>query len=312
MFPDTMNISNPLAPTAPQSIIFGSIIGNNDGGEGVSGGPNIDIFNCTFTTPRVEANITCNGTSCKATQLRRSEKDRTSPFVPPVNFVGFANLLSFIRESLGTPHDGDASAPDQYLLGSDTPFSLGTRIYSTGGYANVSGKFFAARLTTLLNTAWQASLCPYSIALGSAANLTACQDQSLYIPMANTTARNVEVLPNAVYIAHEWRAIVLLLITTFLQLAALATMALTAVTRVPNVLGYVSSLTRDSACMARVVPPGGSTLDGAERARLLGDVRARLVDARPGEPVGRIVFAGVEDQRHGGSIGSLRSGRVYE
>ena len=100
-------------------------------------------------------------------------------------------------------------------------------------------------------------------------------------------------IPNAVYIANKWHAVVLLLITLFLQLAGLATMLLTAVIRAPNVLGFVSSLTRDSPYLAPIVPPGGSMLDGAERARVLGDVRVRLVDVKPEEPVGRIAFAAV-------------------
>lgn len=54
------------------------------------------------------------------------------------------------------------------------------------------------------------------------------------------------------------------------------------------------------------MPAGGSTLYRVERERLLGDVRVRLVDARLGERLGRVVLMGVEG-RGGGDVGGLSS-----
>ena len=321
MFLDTSIITNnltnftiPSTPTAPLSLIFGSLIGNDADSPGLDSGPNIDIFSCNLTTAYVEANITCTGPSCKATQLRHSEKDRTSPFSPPFLVNTYKSLLSFIPQSLGLPDDATASAPDQYLLGSNAPLSLSGSLYATGGYANVPGPAFARRLTTLLNTAWQASLCPYGIALGSATNFTACQlgvDGPEYTPFATANATTMTTVPNAVYVTNIWHAVLLLLITALLQLVALGSVALGVVTRAPNVLGFVSSLTRDSPFFAGVVPEGGSGMGGGERARVLGDVRVRLADVRAGEAVGRVAFVGIEGGS-GEGMGRLRKGRAYE
>lgn len=304
-----------LTPTAQQlGFVFGSIIGNSDDSGLVQGSPNVDIFNCTITSPRVEANITCNGTSCKASRLRRSEIDHTSPLVPPLDNVSFLNLLTFIPQSLGHPHPGYSSTLDNYILGSDAPFSLGFNIYSPGGYAAIPGSFVSRRLTTLFNTAWQLSLCPYGI---STVNLTACTTDPAHPRAGTTTATAMTITPQAIYIANAWHAIALLLITSLLQLAGLASMVLSAVTRAPNLLGFVSSLTRDSPYVARMVPRGGSMLDGGERARLLGDMRVRLVDTQPEEPVGRIAFVGMEEEEGRGreekeDIGRLDKRRRYE
>ena len=140
MFLDTStNLSRPLETIAPQSLIFGSVIGNTEDDGEVRQPSIIDIFNCTLTTARVEVNITCDGTTCKATQVRRSEKDHTSPFVPPFDSTSYSWLLTFIPKSLGLPHDGDPSPPDQYLLGSTAPLSLASKAFSTGGYAHIPG-----------------------------------------------------------------------------------------------------------------------------------------------------------------------------
>lgn len=53
---------------------------------------------------------------------------------------------------------------------------------------------------------------------------------------------------------------------------------------------------------------GQSLLDGAERAQLLGDVRVRLADFRPGDGVGKVVFTG-EDGSCGTTLGRVR---IYE
>jgi hypothetical protein len=78
----------------------------------------------------------------------------------------------------------------------------------------------------------------------------------------------------------------------------------------PDVLRYVSSMTVANAHF-RTLPPGGTTLDGAQRARLLRDVRVRLGDIRgvdgdddddvdggggsDGADVGEIAFVAADD-----------------
>jgi hypothetical protein len=66
----------------------------------------------------------------------------------------------------------------------------------------------------------------------------------------------------------------------------------------PDILGYVSSLTRDSPYVK--VAEGGSALDGADRARLLRGLRVQLRDAMDGTgEVGRLVFGSVEETEEG-------------
>ena len=57
----------------------------------------------------------------------------------------------------------------------------------------------------------------------------------------------------------------------------------------PDLLGYVSSLTRDSAHFEQFSV--GSTLSELKRATLLQDVRVYIADVKPHMPVGRVAFS---------------------
>ena len=103
---------------------------------------------------------------------------------------------------------------------------------------------------------------------------------------ANASVNTYATIEEALYTASKGRAASLLVITTILQICAIATLILRLTTRAPDILGYISTMTRGNVHTA--VPSGGNTLDGVERARYLASMRFRLVDVRPEEEVGHI------------------------
>jgi hypothetical protein len=76
----------------------------------------------------------------------------------------------------------------------------------------------------------------------------------------------------------------------------------------PDVLGYVSSLTRDNPHMGGA-EWSGSSMDGLARAKELRGVRIRLEDAREKDEVGHIVVAALSGR--GETSKRLRKGRLY-
>lgn len=300
----------------PQQLTFYSIAASLTPGESIlriADPKSIDIFNCTLVTADIEAKIACNAKDCRAVQVRQYiAGDFASHF--PLGETALERFLIRLPHSLGKAGTSSPDPADNYLLGSDSPYTLGFGAFTRDGYANVSGSVFAKRLTTLMNTAWQASLCPYGISLGSTINFTACQAVAArnIAPVANTSAEITKIIPLSVYATNKWHAIVLLLISILLQLAAFATLGLSALTKSPNILGFVSSLTRDNPYMTGVIPDGGSALDGAERARALGHVRVRLADLRPGDTIGRVVLTS-DDGSNWRAMGKLSGKRrLYE
>lgn len=60
---------------------------------------------------------------------------------------------------------------------------------------------------------------------------------------------------------------------------------------VPDILDLASSMTRDNICVP--IPPGGSYLNGAERARRLKSLRLEPADIRREEEIGYIAIRAV-------------------
>lgn len=125
---------------------------------------------------------------------------------------------------------------------------------------------------------------------GSVEDVTAVDsvdDGSGPLMFGETTAY---VTPEGVmlYQANKVWAALLVLTALILQICAIWGLVLTYTSRAPNILGYVSSLTRDNPFLT--VPEGGNILDGLERARLLAKVRVPVGDVQPASELGHVAF----------------------
>jgi hypothetical protein len=284
--------SDLLTYKAYPNLVYGS---NNGGGQGIW------LYNCTIGTTRVEANIICNGNLCAVDRMRRSEKDKRPSIVSDFVWAptSFGNLLLYFPWTAGLVHDGFRAPTDLYMQGTSSPFETGTGIVS--GFANVTGKVFSRRLSTLINTVWQAGLAPTTTAIPPATNLSIYAD-----PLATHFAAKPTVADTAnkieIYAACRIWIGLLLVITLILQLCAIAGVWFKYKATAPDVLGHVSSLTRDNAFA--LVPDGGNTLDGLERARLLRDLKVQVGDVKWEEDKGHIAFRTVE------SAGEFKRGKV--
>jgi hypothetical protein len=261
------------------------------------------LYNCTLTTPRVEGHVVCNGTTCAMAEIRRSQRDLTSPKTPPFTFEEYINLLAFLPRSLGCYQS--ATPVDFYLLQPDGAINADASVLN---WSKRPGNEFGKRLTTLVNTVWQASMAPFGIQEGASANSTYSSSNEVEnIPSAMTTAvvsRNAQQ-----YTANRMYIGLLMAITLTLLAYAIASSFLSLMTRAPDVLGYVSTMTRDNPFIQ--VPAGGSTLDGAQRARFLADIQVRLGDVLPMENVGHVAFQRVGNSDDGRAGRLERSGRLY-
>ena len=241
----------------------------------------IEVYNCSLTHHLVEANVTCEGAKCNVLQMRSSGVTADSGNSLPFSFSEYSNLLRFIPSSLGASGSRLTPTPtDQFMLGSPSPLTQGDTPF-VKNYENITGAVFAGRLTTLLNTIWQASIAPGSIALGSSANFST-------IGSSSTTASVKEITPLAQYVVSIWQAALLIVITFMLVICAITSMILSKITKAPDVLGYVSTMTRDNEYVR--VPEGGSTLDGMQRARYLAHMKVQLADMRPEDEAGLIAL----------------------
>ena len=94
---------------------------------------------------------------------------------------------------------------------------------------------------------------------------------------------------------------------SLLLIIGVASVALETLLVAPDILGYVSTLARNSKYLRLPgIKAGPLGMNGAERARRIGGVRVMVQDARPDKEVGRVVL-GLE--REGAE--PLKAGRLY-
>lgn len=240
---------------------------------------------CNVNTRYVDANITClqgdvasNGNAaCAASYIREAD--------PPAgvfdNFTAFNfqpsayNIAKFYPSFLPST---SGSTPTEMFIADPPTAIIGLTREEVVELGSVPIELFEKRFGLLFNTFWKASINPRSIVGGSATG-------AIFV---NTTAFWTQKLPSVYALDVPW-LIVFFLANLIMFVAAVSAVVLKMRCETPHLLGYVSTLTRDSEYIpwARGI---GSSLDGDERARLLGEEKVRIADVKGTEEVGRIAL----------------------
>ncbi|RLL99597.1 hypothetical protein CFD26_105961 [Aspergillus turcosus] len=286
----TYNFTAPARNQANVNLFYGSR--NTSGGKDIRAA----LFNCTISNIHVESWIACQNYSCAVTRIRQSENDRrpssytpwNDPVLPWTN--NWATLYNFITEfpASSGPIAATISSPtDSYIYGE--PFLFSLNLYNRD-WSSVSEHDVSTRLTTVFNTYWQASLAPFTITSVSASDpvrLSAPPDEVTQPDFNSTfctTSRAIRV-----YRTNFGWVSVFIFGSILLQLCAVAALSLKSITIAPDILGYVSSMTRENPYTP--LPPGGSSYSGPDRARLLRDLKVQILDVQGYNDTGHIALA---------------------
>ena len=254
----------------------------------------VDVYNCSLDLATVESNTTCHGDSCTVTSMKRSPDPSHSM---PFSSLEYGQLLNDLCLLGGLVNGGKATAgghcaTDYYLLGETSPLSYVTQEDPPlPNFPSIKGPVFAERLTTLLNTAWQISLAPINLPLGSSANFSQITPDG-GTGATDTTATVARQVPH--YSTNMLYITLLLVVTFVLQACAIVGLILKYMTIAPDILGYVSTMTRDNPHTK--IGVGGNTLDGLERARLLHSMKVQLADSTKDQAEGHVVFRSVDPE----------------
>lgn len=155
---------------------------------------------------------------------------------------------------------------------------------------------FSRRFTTAFNSHRDAALNPsghtnVSFTYTPTSNILSLAESGNNIqPFMNSTS-GTRTAVCRVYKANRLWVAILLATATLLQLLAILGLVLQFFIRGPDVLGFTSSLTRDNPYVP--LAPGGSSLDGPDRARKLRDLRLQLADVRSESETGYIAVRAV-------------------
>ena len=248
------------------------------------------IANCTLTRSSVESNITCDHGSCSVTNIRRSQFDRRPPGYTPLFYgTGADNLEEYWPMSGGSGAHEGSSTPTEYFLADPTMESLASNLNGEVSLAELSADLFSERFSVVFNTYYQCNLVPWFQTGNLPSNISALHEALAERGHGtfNTTTTTVTNFAD-VYICNKMWAAILITASTFLLVCGMCGAIVKYRARGPRILGYVSTMTRDNPYID--LPPGGCTLDGLDRARLLKDLQVKLQDVAAEEEVGHIAL----------------------
>lgn len=253
------------------------------------------VFKCDMRNVILETEIRCGptplATSCSARRQRRVNRPDKASRLPAHMLsspVGLQNGLRLWREAAGPTKQDTASPTDNYIVGELTPYSGQTlRTWSSGSPPNVTN--FSKRLTTAFNTFWEATLFPFSHTTVSFNTPTQFSQMSEIVPNGQpflNSTQGTMTTKHDVYCASRTWTYLLLVATLILEILAIVGFILRFFIHGPDVLGFVSSMTRDNPYTP--LHRGGSGLNGPDRARRLRHLRVQLADLQPQNDIGYI------------------------
>lgn len=295
---------------------------------------NITSISCMPAQQYVESSIACVKTSdsqtCRVVAQRPSLLPHMSSAVTPLSFPTVAKGLSKLLPD-STPQFTAVNLIQNFIYDPSTGPSIIASETSLGAndgqtpLMSISPEEFSLRFGQLLNaylygSMWNAT--PYIVGASfdgisesfsggnNASNIVAESSADLAAMIQNQTAAfkvpaklvtNKEVY----FVFYPW-LVIFLISTMVMQLAAIIGIIFSRKTIVPDYLGYVSSLAKESPYIR--MPDVGVNMDGMDKARLVKDVKVRLGDvAEEGTrgPVGRLAFARMEE------TSMVKKGKLY-
>lgn len=277
------------------------------------------MFECPIKSVHTDVNVSCTTGLCQATAMRMSSTNLRPDFLTPwTEWLDIAEnsrkrdvaaLSTFVEswsDVVGSNENGTALV-DSFLSASNQS-DIAIFFHDI---ANTTADEFSIRTTQMLNTYWQAAqyyrdissrqsdVFPYS----TRDMVETDGHRDFY---ADVTA---EVKTGTrMYKGNRIWIVLLIYISFILMVCTVASIIMQSKTKAPDILGYVSTLTRDNVYFEHC--QAGSTLDGASRARALQDLIVYVADVRPHMKVGRIALS---TGRTGGMPhGRLDDNRKYD
>ncbi|TPX26827.1 hypothetical protein DIZ76_012290 [Coccidioides immitis] len=260
---------------------------------------NKTVAYCGIKRVFVESAVTCVGDpsllrkpQCAVTATRDSLRPHEPSDITPFLFAGtFINFSSRLAQSAGQGHAGIATITERYLNNTENPLLAEAREMALH---NLPINAFSQRLTQIINTYFLPSLLPEGIVGNISLVLSQTpvyQEQSYaHDSWTRSVPATVNTPAGGIYVVSGGWMTVFIVSSLVMFVAAVLSAIVAHRTSIPDVLGYVSSLTRDAIYFP--LPNGGSRLDGLERSRILKDRLVRLGDVQGTDNrAGHLAFA---------------------
>ncbi len=282
---DTNYVYKPYIVVEPRYNIIYAFRANED---------EIAAYNCTVGLFHVESEVTC-GSDCHVKRVRPSRNAiwSDSGYPWPGSWAESPAVLLHWLDTFNTQPSSTSTCPlDFYVRGFDDPYSHD--LNAPISYRNVSGLNVAKRLQSLINTGWQLGFQGPATAKKSEENGTVLMSSvginytnfDIDYQISSTNATTIE--KHDVFVSHKIWIAVTMVVSFILLLCGFLSMIFKYGINSPDVLGYVSSMTRDNPNFVQI--PDGDRLDGFERARVLRHLKVQIVDVKPWDSDGYVTL----------------------
>lgn len=272
----------------------------------------LQVTNCTTGTTYVDVQVSCmsKGTAGKANcgvDAVRKSLERTEP-----PGAGFLEALRVDNRSIASEYNefvargflaaftdimddnqigsGQSSIIQKYLYNPMAAFD-NLDVMERVDLGSLDVKLVERRLSLLYNTLWKVSWSYRSMTGG---NMTTWYDQAMVVKpttyTVNVTSHTVKPLEPTYALDVPW-LIVYFVSVGVMFFAAVASLLFHAKCHAPPLLGYVSSMVRDSVFFSDSSIQGNSTEGGASKTGRLRSMEVKVADVWSEESVGRVAFA---------------------
>ena len=282
-------------------------------------GTSLYVTRCTSKTTYLDTAVTClskgtqGRTTCGIDAIRQMPVPPTDPdftILDPAAFWYQDKFLLDFTDAFRNLEDSSDSSSNQeyYMMDPLSAFANSTVRDTLVDISKLDIKLFDQRFSLLWNTFWKATWAGSIVMGGNYTQLLTGRPSGgpPYPVTVNTTSQVTIPLPPVYVIDRVWLVLYFMSVGVMFA-AAVAALVIRAMCHAPVLLGYVSSLTRNSAYFPDVDNNVSSAEDGPTRSKRLGGLRVMVADVRDRkDAVGRIAFAPKEI---GGKVGK---GRWYD
>lgn len=267
----------------------------------------VSVTNCELGLQDVESLVDCESQVCSVVGMKNATTDPDSEsqtVVPILNTLNYfpESTIGYIRHA----SKQGSTFLEWWLSNPNADFTTTTSFEFTN-LSKLDAGVFSRNLEVAYNSFWQSTYGSQYLTGNLSTDLSIYNNISadkfglpLYFNSSNTLGTQFD---GNEYHVNMGFATVLVIISFLLLVQAVASVVFRSLTLAPDILGYVSSFTRDNPYLE---PNGASHFDGLERARSLQSLRITIGDVNPGSDVGHIALTASE------GVQRLRKNKLYD
>ncbi|KAF1846268.1 uncharacterized protein K460DRAFT_406484 [Cucurbitaria berberidis CBS 394.84] len=215
------------------------------------------------------------------------------PGIPTIFLNAFMDMLDDVQTGSGT-----SSIVEWYIKDPLSAFN-NPGLITLAELGDLHIELFEQRFALLWNTLWKISL-EYKSVLGGPMTTSPSYDT-----LINTTSTTTFHLPPVYAIDRPW-IVLYFFAVAIMFFAAVFSLVMHYRCQAPSILGFVSSLIRDSTYFGDNGVQGNSIEDGVKKTKRLGDLGVMVADIKTESEVGKMAFVPLQTGMR------VRKQRFYE